>query len=73
MDRQRTYTEALEELEDIVQALEADAVSIDDLSAKIARAQELIAFCRSVLHQTDEEVQKILAMMRTNEKTPETD
>lgn len=45
---QLTYEAVYTELQQIVQELQGETVSIDDLAAKIARAQELIRFCRTV-------------------------
>lgn len=55
-----TYESAYAELQQIVQDLQGELVGIDDLAAKIARAQELIRFCRERLRQTEEEVGKLL-------------
>lgn len=55
-----TYTQAMTELEKIVAQLEDNSLDIDQLSAKVKRAQQLIAFCRERLTQTDEEVKKLL-------------
>ncbi len=55
-----TYESAYAELQQIVQDLQGELVGIDDLAVKIARAQELIRFCRERLRQTEEEVGKLL-------------
>lgn len=55
-----TYEAAYAELQEIVQALQEERISIDDLPAQIARAQVLIRFCRERLRQTEEEVGKLL-------------
>ena len=46
----------LKELQDIVAALQDKAVNIDDLSAKVARAAELIHFCKEKLRETEEQI-----------------
>jgi len=51
-----TYEKALAELQGIVNAMESGETSIDDLSAKVERAAELIRFCQEKLRQTDENV-----------------
>jgi exodeoxyribonuclease VII small subunit len=43
------YEEAVAELQQIMQELQQEQVSIDDLTAKSARAQELITFCQNKL------------------------
>ena len=41
------YTAAVEELEDILDAIESDDVDVDVLADHVARATTLIEFCRS--------------------------
>ncbi len=55
-----TYEEAIRQLDDIVRQIETGEMGIDQLTAQLKRAQELIAFCRDTLYKTDEEVQKLL-------------
>lgn len=55
-----TYTEAKQELEQIVLEIESGKLEVDTLTEKVKRASELIAFCKSKLTTTDEELQKIL-------------
>lgn len=53
------YESAYAELQAIVQALQTEGISIDDLAEKIARAQELIDFCRERLRQTEAQTGKL--------------
>ena len=55
-----TYTEAKSELEKIVSLIESDELDVDQLSTKVKRASELVAFCKQKLTETDTEWQKIL-------------
>jgi len=55
-----TYTEALHELETIVQQIENEEVSVDTLSEKVKRAALLIKTCKENLQTTQEEVAQIL-------------
>lgn len=55
-----TYNDAITELNDIVQQLENDAVSIDELTELVKRASELTTFCREKIFKTEQEVEKIL-------------
>jgi exodeoxyribonuclease VII small subunit len=48
-----TYETAWAELQTIVQALQSEAIGVDALAEKIARAGELAAFCRERLRQTE--------------------
>ncbi len=54
-----TYERALTELQQIVNALESDAISIDELAEKTTRAAMLIQFCREKLHQTESQVNNL--------------
>lgn len=54
------YKEAMAEIEGIVAKLEDNQLDVDELSEKVKRVSELIAFCKSKLHETEEEVEKIL-------------
>jgi exodeoxyribonuclease VII small subunit len=54
------YTEAFEELQQIVLAMEEGQIGIDELAEKVKRATELIRICRLKLTSTEGDVQKIL-------------
>ena len=56
---EHTYESAFAELQQIVRDLQEEAVGIDELTAKIARAAELIRFCREKLRMTEEEMAKL--------------
>ncbi len=60
MKNETTYSEAIEELEAIVNEIENEDISVDVLSEKVKRASILIGICRKALHTTEEEVKKIL-------------
>ena len=55
-----TYTEALEELQQIVQEMENADVSVDELSEKIKRCTVLIRLCKDKLTKTEAEIAKIM-------------
>jgi exodeoxyribonuclease VII small subunit len=55
-----TYEKAYEELEAIMQDLQEDKISVDELTAKVKRAAELITFCNDMLRSTEAEVNKIV-------------
>lgn len=54
-----SYAAAYAELQEIVQALQSDAVGVDALSDKIARAAILIEYCRKRLRATEDELEKL--------------
>ena len=59
------YTEAFEELQKIVSEIEQGEISIDELSANVKRAAQLIKICKSKLSSTEEDVNKILTELDT--------
>lgn len=54
------YTEAFDELNQIVSEIEQGEISVDELSQKVKRAAELIRICKTKLTSTEEDVSKIL-------------
>ena len=63
MEQEITYKKAIEEIEAIVKSLEDNKMDIDVLGERVKRAAELIEFCKSKLHDTEEEVEKVLKSM----------
>ncbi len=55
-----TYTEAITELETIVGEMEDASISVDELSAKVKRAAQLLQFCKNKLTSTEDEVNEVL-------------
>lgn len=60
MSEKINYTEAFEELQQIVSDIEDGEITVDELSVKVKRASELIKVCRTKLTSTEEDVNKIL-------------
>ncbi len=60
MKNKLSYTDAFNELKNIVSEIEQGEISVDELSAKVKRAAQLIKTCQSKLHETEEDVSKIL-------------
>lgn len=56
-----TYTAAFEELKEIVDQLENDSISVDELSEKMKRATELMKICKDKLTKTEEEINKTIS------------
>ena len=54
------YTDAFEELQEIVTQIEEGEISVDELSEKVKRAAQLIKICKKKLTTTEEDVNKIL-------------
>lgn len=60
MSEKPTYTQAFDELQEIVSHIEDGEISVDELSEKVKRASELIKICKAKLSATEEDVSKIL-------------
>lgn len=56
-----TYTKAIGELERIIASIRSENCDVDTLAERTRRAATLLAFCRSRLTATEEELEKILA------------
>lgn len=56
----QTYEQAYAELESIMQDLQEDRITVDELTAKVERAAALIAYCSDMLRSTEAEVDKIV-------------
>lgn len=54
------YTEAFDELQQIVRDMEDGEITVDELSVKVKRAAELIKICKNKLTSTEEDVNLIL-------------
>ncbi len=56
----KSYEEATKELEQLVEQLENESISIDELAPKLERAAALIKYCREKLKTTESKVEAIL-------------
>lgn len=54
-----SYTEAMGEIEQILDRFRREEMSVDVLTQEVKRATELIALCRERLTKTEEELKKI--------------
>jgi exodeoxyribonuclease VII small subunit len=62
------YTEAFEELQEIVSEIEGGDISVDELSSKVKRAAALIRICKDKLTATEGDVNQILKELEDNEE-----
>ncbi len=68
MKNEISYTDALNELNEISHAIDNESIPLDELAAKVKRASELIAICRAKLRSTEDEVKKIIGEMGEEKK-----
>jgi len=59
MPKELSYEQALEELQTIMQELQEESVSVDDLTEKSERATELIQFCKAKLRGIESSMEKL--------------
>lgn len=55
-----TYSDAIAEVEAILERFNREEFDVDALAAHVARATELIALCREKLRKAEEDVAKAL-------------
>ena len=67
MTKEPNYTEAYEELQNIVSEIEGGEISVDELSGKVKRAALLIKICKNKLTSTEEDVNRILKELESND------
>ncbi len=60
MTKQTSYTEAYNELQEIVSEMENAEINIDQLDEKIKRASYLLKICKDRLYKTEQNVKKVL-------------
>lgn len=63
MAKQKKYTELTEELETILEQIDNEDISVDELAQKVKRATKLITLCKAILTETEEQVNEMLKDM----------
>lgn len=54
-----SYSEAIEEIQAIVEKLSKDEINIDSLPNEVKRGAELISMCKKRLKSTEESIDKV--------------
>ena len=70
LDPTLKYDEALQELQSIVRLLERKEINIDELANQVKKAKLLVDFCRKMLNDTEEEINKIIRPEASDENEP---
>jgi len=60
------YRNAITEIQEIIQQIEDEELDVDELSDKVKRVSELLKICKEKLHNTEQEVEKILNEIEKN-------
>jgi exodeoxyribonuclease VII small subunit len=71
MNKLPNYTEAFEELQEIVAKIEGGDISVDVLSDKVKRAALLIKICKDKLTATEGDVNRILKELEEDDNIKE--
>ena len=58
-----TYSEAIVEIEAILEKIENEELDVDELAEKVKRVSTLLKICKSKLTKTNEQVEQILKEM----------
>ena len=62
-----SYSEAIAQIETILNQLENGDLDVDQLAEKVKKASELLKLCKRKLFETEEEIDKILKDMDESE------
>ena len=60
LDEDLNFEEALEDLEEIVQELEGDVLSLQESMEKFSRGMKLIRFCQQELNRAEGRIEQVL-------------
>jgi len=55
-----SYESAMNELDEILEKMESEEISVDELAVKVERASKLLVFCNDKLKSTEVKVNKII-------------
>jgi exodeoxyribonuclease VII small subunit len=58
-----TYSEAILEIEAILEKIENEELDVDELAEKVKRVSTLLKICKNKLTKTNEQVEQILKEM----------
>jgi exodeoxyribonuclease VII small subunit len=58
-----SYSEAIAEIDEILQQIETGELDVDELAAKVKQASELLKLCKSKLFSTSREIEQVLKEM----------
>lgn len=61
------YSEAVDELEELLEQIDSEDVDLDDLAVKVERASELIRVCRDKIERTEMQVRTIIEDLEDDE------
>ena len=63
-----SYSEAVANIEEILQQIETGELDVDELAEKVKQASELLKLCKGKLFSTEKEIEKVLKEMEGSEQ-----
>ena len=69
MSKDPTYSEAITEIEEILQKIETGELDVDDLTDKVKRVAFLLETCKKKLKTTESEIQKVIDGLEKDEES----
>ena len=60
MSKEPTYTEAIAEIQEILEKIESGELDVDGLTEKVKRVADLLEICKKKLKTTEEEIRKVI-------------
>jgi exodeoxyribonuclease VII small subunit len=61
-----SYAKAIKQIEEILAKIENEELDVDELTSNVKKAADLLKICKAKLHDTEEEIQKILDEINTD-------
>jgi len=55
------YSKAVKRLDEIIEKIESESIDVDELSAKVKEAVELIDLCKAKIEKADLEVKQVVS------------
>ncbi len=68
-----SFAAAMEELTTLVDELESDSLDVDDLTRRVARAADLVQWCRERIDGARFSVEEVLVRLEADEPEPDQD
>lgn len=60
MSKEIRYREAIKQLDELIAEIENEDIDVDDLSARVKEAVELLRSCKAKIDKADLEVKKVI-------------
>ena len=60
MSKDLTYGEAMTQIEEILEKIEAGELDVDELTEKVKKVANLLEVCKKKLKTTETEIQKVI-------------